>query len=92
MSESKPTPAPTPWDVEYNGDADAILDETGDLVAEVYAPGEASRIVRAVNSHEALVEALKALVDRVAYYAPSMDREGDLDAARAALELAGVKL
>jgi len=42
-------------------------------------------IVRAVNSHEAMVEALKTLVDIVAEIHPEADSLGGLDQARAAL-------
>ena len=64
-------------------------------VATCYSPGiadaNAALIVRAVNSHDALVAALRGLVDRLDDHFGGRDRSTDWreqEAARAALEQA----
>lgn len=64
-----------------------------DEVGATVAKSNARLIVRAVNAHEALVEALKgavALIEETDWLAFSVEDRKRLDAARAALKLAGV--
>lgn len=57
---------PTPWHCGDGSaeDANNIYDpESGELLAEVHLDGDAAFIVRAVNSHNALVEIAELYVD-----------------------------
>ena len=48
---------PTPWNKKYQGNL--IRDKNDSVLAEVIDTSNAAFIVRAVNSHDALVEALE---------------------------------
>lgn len=55
---------PTPWKIHKPSVSDNnILDGSGNFVGATYRWEDASFIVRAVNSHEALLEAAFAVVD-----------------------------
>ena len=53
--DTKHTPTPTPWTAE----GAALLDAEGTPVALVCSIGAQEQILRAVNAHEELVEALE---------------------------------
>ena len=64
--QTETTHAPTPWTIDDHRVLD-IRDSNGESVARVWrsSPREtnAELIVRAVNSHQALLDALEALLD-----------------------------
>lgn len=87
-------PKYTPYHVELNSEADNdnkgridILDNSGTPIAHVIDEETAAFIVRACNSHAALIEALDEILD---YCNTSVERPRplDLSKAKAALALA----
>ncbi len=78
---------PLPWEVSRKGN---VIDSDGDMVIRIEGEGaieDAALIVRAVNSHEKLVEALRA-ISMVAGNLPDerlTDRTGPNDAAHRGL-------
>lgn len=62
--KTKPTHAPTPWEVTESGSDIEIQDADGTSIAVVIEEDKvevAQRIVRAVNAHDEFVEALKKI-------------------------------
>lgn len=60
-TKEKATHTPTPWtlDVRRNGVTYVLLDSLGNEIAEILLRDDAKFIVRAVNAHEVMLEALK---------------------------------
>jgi len=88
MSTSKATARP--WVLGSNG---AIMGSDGSAIGVVATDANAALIVRAVNSHEALVAALRGIIqawdtDSGDYYVTNTLTDDDIDQARAALALA----
>lgn len=64
--KKKTTHTPTPWTTfQSQGENGAITDGNGNVIAEGLTEENAAFIVRAVNSHEALLEAAKVLVNSI---------------------------
>lgn len=89
MDTSKATARP--W--EFDGGAGAVIDSEGALICAMVSDANAALIVRAVNSHEAVVAALRGIIqawdtDSGDYYVTNMLTDDDIDKARAALALA----
>lgn len=88
---------PTPW--SYDGNCTGHISQGGAAIAKAYCEADVRFIVRAVNAHEAMVEAMEALLPSVGwsnYDDDELRREHELGngkakkilAARAALKLA----
>jgi hypothetical protein len=79
-------PSPLPWRLDDDGD---IVDAEGALIYVIAENGNKPLIVRAVNSHADLLEALKQLHDNIAEYARINNLGGfdnqDMKMARAAI-------
>jgi len=91
MSTSKATARP--WATERDGGVSIITDRDGNTVCVMMSEANAALIVRAVNSHEALVAALRGIIqawdtDSGDYYVTNTLTDDDIDQARAALALA----
>jgi hypothetical protein len=67
MTTHQPEESPRPWTVEpWDAWTANVLDADGITVAQGFSLSAAARVVRAVNSHEALVTALRGARD-IAY-------------------------
>ena len=81
----------TPWHVfPVSREDAAVITHAGVFLIPTVHPELAAHIVRVVNSHDALVDALKVAIERDE--AGVTMTHGQIQAARAALAAAGVKI
>jgi hypothetical protein len=94
MSDAKSEPTPTPWAYEANGKRGAWIGKDGDWAAlscgssDDKALANARLIVRAVNAHDALLEALQLVVGSLAFDREDATNREVLRRVRAAINLA----
>jgi hypothetical protein len=60
--EAQGKATPRPWEYRDNGDDNGFYPVGSELVIGIYSPANSELIVRAVNNHDKLLEALKELV------------------------------
>lgn len=89
-TEVKQTHTPTPWEAHEGQDYNHVYggdhDHSGNPIAEVAKFEDAAYIVKCVNAHEGLVEALNAFRHVIGF--THTDTDADQNAVVLALELA----
>ena len=81
---------PTPWRVLIQtGFNPLLLDDNDKIVGEIHSPAAANWVMRAVNAHDALVEALTAIIAKFESDPDDLETmDAGIKIARAALKLA----
>jgi len=93
MSETRGAASPRPWANDGRDPRNVLVRDAVGRIAHAERPEDAALIVRAVNAHEALVEALRWALEtgRLTYYERTKSNGAHCDAvdrARAALRAA----